>query len=64
MNAAQNFQKNTRKALRDDSEMEVIRAKKGKRNKPARTGRAEWVPLTTEGTGRPNRKTHFSQENY
>jgi len=45
MNAAQNFQKNARKALRDDSEMEVIRAKKGKFNKPARTQRNEWETL-------------------
>lgn len=44
MNAAQNFVKNARKTLRDDSEMEVIRAKKGKRNKPVR-GKDNWGNL-------------------
>lgn len=42
MNAAQNFVKTARKTLRDDAEMETIRAKKGKRNKPTRTQRTEW----------------------
>lgn len=45
MNAAQNFEKTARKTLRDDSEMEVIRAKKGKRNKPVRGNRQEWETL-------------------
>ncbi|WYW04211.1 RNA polymerase [Pseudomonas phage vB_PpuP-Kallioja] len=47
MNAAQNFVKNARKTLRDDSEMESLRAKKGKRNKPVRGGRHEWTPVCT-----------------
>lgn len=59
MNAAQNFQKNPRKTLRDDSEMDAIRAKKGKLNKPSRGGRTEWMPLAAEPSDRPNRKTHF-----
>lgn len=62
MNAAQNFVKTARKTLRDDSEMETIRAKKGKRNKPSRGNRTEWVPLAAEASIRPNRKTHFAQE--
>lgn len=52
MNAAQNFVKNTRKTLRDDSEMDAIRAKKGKLNKPSRGGRTEWVPLGGEPSQR------------
>lgn len=47
MNAAQNFVKNTRKTLRDDSEMEVVRAKKGKLHKPTRGTRHEWTPICT-----------------
>ena len=45
MNASLNFEKIARKTLRDDSEMETIRAKKGKRNKPNRTQRNEWETL-------------------
>ena len=47
MNAAQNFVKTTKRTLRDDSEMEAIRTKKGKRNKPVRGGRIEWTPICT-----------------
>lgn len=47
MNAAQNFVKTTKRAQRDDSEMEAIRTKKGKLNKPTRGGRHEWTPICT-----------------
>lgn len=45
MNAAMNFEKTARKTLRDDAEMETLRAKKGKRNKPTRTQRNQWETL-------------------
>lgn len=45
MNAALNFEKTARKTLRDDAEMETLRAKKGKRNKPVRGNRQEWETL-------------------
>lgn len=62
MNAAQNFVKTARKTLRDDSEMDAIRVKKGKLHKPVRGGRTEWTPLAADPSIRPNRKTHFSKE--
>jgi hypothetical protein len=40
-----NFEKTPKKALRDDSEMDAIRTKKGKLHKPARGGRTEWESL-------------------
>jgi hypothetical protein len=47
MNASTNFVKTVKKALRDDSEMDAIRTKKGKLNKPVRGTRQEWVPICT-----------------
>lgn len=38
-------EKNHRKTLRDDAEMETLRAKKGKRNKPTRTQRNQWETI-------------------
>lgn len=57
MNTEQNFEKITRKTLRDDSEMEVIRAKKGKRNKPVR-GKDNWGKLEMFTTKENCEKRH------
>lgn len=42
MHADSTFVKNARKERRSDEEVEVLRKKKGKRNKPERSQRTEW----------------------